>query len=348
MVTQYNRAMQTPAATFYNDPGRLKTENEHVFAHSWQIVGHIGQLQGHGDYFTTRLGREPLLFVNDHDTIRGFFNVCRHRAGPVAAGCGHAERLVCRYHGWTYDLSGQLLRTTEMTGADFDPATIRLQSVAVHRLGPLLFAALDPDTPVFDTLFPGVARRCAPLGVEQMHHVTTRSYPVNANWKVYVDNFLEGYHIPLVHPSLNREIDYRQYITELGERHVLQYAPVREATATLYGGSGSREAVYYWLFPNIMLNIYEDQMQTNVVIPVDVDHTIVRFDWFAPQPLPDQRNDERWNRLVSFSEEVQAEDAGICEIVQLNIGSRAYRPGPYSPKRESGVHLFHTLMKAWG
>ncbi len=341
--------MQTPAAAFYNNPTRLGVERDEVFARSWQVVGHIGQLPRHGDYFTAKIGNEPLVFVNDNGTIRGFFNICRHRAGPVAPGsCGHGQRFVCRYHGWTYDLSGQLLRTTEMDGADLDVSQIRLQSVPVHQFGPVLFAALEPDTQPFESLFPGVAQRCAPLGIDRMQYVMTREYPVKANWKVYVDNYLEGYHIPLVHPSLNREIDYRQYITELGERYVLQYAPVREGTATLYGGNdGNQEAVYYWLFPNIMLNIYEGQMQTNVVIPVDVDHTIVRFDWFALDSVRSPEAQERWNKLVGFSEEVQAEDASICEIVQGNIGSRAYRSGPYSPKREGGVKLFHSLMRAW-
>ncbi|MGH8179070.1 MAG: aromatic ring-hydroxylating oxygenase subunit alpha [Steroidobacter sp.] len=340
--------MQTPAAAFYLDPSRLAREHETVFARSWQLVGRTDQLQNPGDYFTTRLGREPLLFVNDHGVLRGFFNVCRHRAGPVAQGCGRASRLSCRYHGWTYDLSGQLLRTTEMEGApDFDMSQIRLQSVAVHRFGPLLFAALDPATPSFDEFFPGVTRRCASLDLERMRYVTTRSYPVNANWKVYVDNFLEGYHIPLVHPGLNRELDYRQYVVEHGERYVLQYAPVRAGTASYYkGDTGDGQAWYYWLFPNIMLNIYEGQLQTNVVIPVDVDHTIVRFDWFAYEPAPDAETNERWRDLARFSEEVQAEDAQICEAVQFNLGSRAYRSGPYSPKRENGLLLFHQLMGA--
>jgi choline monooxygenase len=203
--------MKTTPAEFYIDPARLKTERERIFARSWQIVGHVGQLADPGDYFTTRLGNEPLLFTNDGGTIRGFFNVCRHRAGPIAYGCGKAQRLVCRYHGWTYDLGGQLLRTMEMEGAEeFDPAQIRLQSVKVHRFGPLLLAALDPDTPPFDELYPGVRERCEPLGLERMGFVAARDFPVKANWKVYVDNFLEGYHIPLVHPALNREIDYRE------------------------------------------------------------------------------------------------------------------------------------------
>ena len=337
--------MKTPVASFYTDPDRLRAEHNEVLARSWQLVGHTGQLANPGDYFTVEVGREPLLFTNDGGTIRGFFNVCRHRAGPVATGCGRAQRLSCRYHGWTYDLGGQLLRTTEMEGAEeFDPQQIRLAPVAVHQFGPLLFAALDPGTAPFDSLYPGVAERCAPLGVEQLRHVTRRDFTVKANWTVYVDNFLEGYHIPLVHPGLNREIDYRQYETELGERYTLQYAPIKAASAQHYGSG--KEALYYWLFPNIMLNFYEGQLQTNVVIPLDVDHTIVRFDWFSPEPVPDPQTNERWRELALFSEEVQAEDAHICEIVQRNIGSRAYLPGPYSPKRESGVRLFHTLMHA--
>jgi choline monooxygenase len=342
--------MLTPAATFYIDPAQFKEERATVLACSWQLVGHAAQLEKPGDYFTTMLGREPLLLTNDAGTLRGFFNVCRHRAGPVAEGCGNALRLSCRYHGWTYDLSGRLLRAAEMEGAvDFDPAAIHLQPIGVHRFGPLLFVALDSRTPEFDAFFPGVSERSAIFDLQRMRHVTTRHYPVDANWKVYVDNYLEGYHIPLVHPALNRELDYRQYVTELGVRHTLQYAPVRDAGATHYrtaaSDGASAQAHYYWLFPNTMLNIYEGQLQTNVVIPIDVDRCVVRFDWFAPEPVPDTAADARWQELAKFSEEIQAEDARICAAVQINIGSAAYRPGPYSPKRESGVQLFHRLMQ---
>ena len=338
--------MKTPPAAFYIDPARLAAEFETVFAGSWQLVGHSDQLSQPGDYFTIRLGTEPLLFTNDGGTLRGFFNVCRHRAGPIAYGCGQAQRLVCRYHGWTYDLSGQLLRATEMDDAEeFDPAQIHLQTVKVHRLGPLLFAALEPATPAFEELFPGVTEHCTALGIDRMKYVTTREYSVDANWKVYVDNYLEGYHIPLVHPGLNRELSYREYVTELGPRHVLQYAPVREGSAQHYGrGARDAQAAYYWLFPNVMLNVYEGQLQTNLVMPVDVNRTVVRFDWFSFEPVPDPATDPRWNELARFSEEVQAEDAQICVVVQGNIASRAYLSGPYSPKRESGVRLFHELM----
>lgn len=336
----------TPEPAFYTDPALLLAEETAVFARSWQFVGHASQLARPGDYFTTTLGREPLVFVNDDGVLRGFFNVCRHRAGAVAVGCGHTRRLVCRYHGWAYDLSGRLRTAPEMEGAqDFDKADIKLAPVAVHQFGPLLFAALDPTTPSFDDFYPDLSARCAPLGLERMQHFMTRDFHVASNWKIYVENFLEGYHIPAVHPALNRELDYRAYVTELGKRHVLQYAPVQAGTASLYrDGAGDGSAYYFWLHPNVMLNIYEGLLQTNVVIPDGVDRCTVRFDWFAIDPKPDQAKDAHFLKLLEFSVLVQEEDRVICETVQKNLGSRAARPGRYSPLRETGPHLFHRLI----
>ena len=340
------RQAHTPPASFYTDPARLERELETVLARSWQYVGHMGQLRAHGDFFTTRLGREPLLFVRDGDCVRGYFNVCRHRAGPLALGCGHAARIVCRYHGWSYSLQGQLLRAPEMDGAQgFDTAGIHLEPVTVHVLGPLIFAALTAEVAPFERFHAGLAAECAPFHLERMRHVLTRDYPVSSNWKVYVDNYLEGYHVPQVHPALNREIDYRSYVTELAANRVLQHAPVRADTASLYRqAEGEPDASYYWLFPNIMLNLYERQLQVNVVIPDGVERTVVRFEWFALDAGPPHVQDPHFNRLREFTELVQAEDAGICEAVQANLQSSAYRSGPYSPVRETGVHWFHRLM----
>ncbi len=338
----------TPPASFYIDPGRLAQEYRTAFARSWQYVGHVGLLPAHGHYFTAQVGREPLLFVRDHDAVRGYFNVCRHRAGPLAQGCGHATRIVCRYHGWTYDLNGQLLRAAEMDGAQsFDPAGIRLAPVQVHVLGPMIFAALDSETPAFDRFHAGLATECAPFQLERMRYIMTRDYPVASNWKVYVDNYLEGYHVPLVHPALNREIDYKSYVTVLGAHRVLQHAPVRPDSASLYRQDiGEPDASYYWLYPNVMLNLYERQLQVNVVTPEGCDRTRVRFEWFALDADPRRAEEPHFLDLLRFTEMVQAEDAAICEVVQGNLHSSAYRPGRYSPVRETGVHLFHRLMLA--
>ena len=339
---------RTPPASFYTDPARLGRELSTVIACSWQYVGHRGQLQAHGDYFTTQLAREPLLLVRDGDEVRGFYNVCRHRAGPLAQGCGRAARIVCRYHGWSYDLQGRLVRAPEMEGTrDFDYAGIRLEPVRVHVLGPMIFVALDRETPAFESFHPGLARECAPFQLERMRHVLTRDYPVASNWKIYVDNYLEGYHVPLVHPALNREIDYRSYVTELAPHRVLQHAPVRSETASLYRqAAGEPDASYYWLYPNIMLNLYERQLQVNIVIPDGIERTVVRFEWFALDAGSDRAQDPHFRELLDFTEMVQAEDAGICAAVQANLHSSAYRSGPYSPVRETGVHWFHRLMLA--
>jgi choline monooxygenase len=337
---------RTPPAAFYTDAGTLRAERERIFGRSWQVVGHASQLAASGDFFTSQIAGEPLLLVNDGGTLRGFFNVCRHRAGPVAQGCGRQRVFACRYHGWTYDLGGRLLRAPEMDGlADFDVASISLQQIAVHAWGPLVFASLDRAVVPFEKQFGTMIERCGGLGLERMRHVMSRDYVVEANWKIYVDNFLEGYHIPLVHPGLNREIDYRKYVSELGDYHTLQFAPIRAESAQRYqAATEGEQALYYWLWPSTMLNLYQGQMQVNTVIPQGVDRTLVRFEWFAPEPRPDIESDARWRDLIQFSDEVQAEDAGICAIVQANLRSRAYRPGPYSPKRENGVHHFHELM----
>jgi len=180
---------RTPAAAFYTDAQILRAERERVFARAWQLVGQAGQLATPGDFFTTTLFEEPVLLVNDAGVLRGFFNVCRHRAGPVALGCGRQRMFACRYHGWTYDLGGRLLRAPETDGiANFDTRQIALEPIAV-------------------------------------------------------------------------------------------------------------QALYYWLFPNMMLNIYQGQMQANIVIPQGVERSVVRFEWFAPEPLPDVENDARWREL---------------------------------------------------
>lgn len=337
---------RTPEASFYTDNDVHARELARVFSRSWQLAGHAGQLMQSGDFFTTEACGEPLLVLNDAGTLRAFFNVCRHRAGPIAEGCGRQRLFACRYHGWTYDLKGQLVRAPEMDDvADFVPARIQLEPARVERWGPLLFVAIDARLPPIATYFAGLDADCAPFAVDRMRHAMSRTYPVGANWKVYVDNFLEGYHIPLVHPALNRELDYRQYVTALRERHVLQSAPIRAQGAEHYRARpGDPPASYFWLYPNIMLNLYQGQLQSNVVIPRGVDRCEVRFDWFAPPSVEDPETDLRWRELVRFSDEIQVEDAGICERVQRNLRSRAYRRGPYSPRRESGVHHFHGLL----
>ncbi len=343
------RASTIPSR-LYVDPVYLELERERVFAHSWQLVGRIEQVAETGAFFTAEIGNDVIVVLRDGDTLRGFYNVCLHRAGPVAHGCGKRQTLQCKYHGWTYSLKGELLRAPEMEGVErFTPEDMRLRPVAVATWGPLVFANLDGKAPPLGDMLGNIPQRVAPFNCESMRYVMRREYELACNWKVYVDNYLEGYHIPVVHPTLHKEIDYDSYRVEPQRYSSIQHAPLRPT-----GGASDRkydpakgpvaEAVYGWVFPNIMLNVYLGQMQTNVVVPVSHDKTIVIFEWFASNPPSDAATDPEWSRLVAFSDEIQDEDIEICETVQRNLRSRVYDRGRYSAKRENGVHHFHALL----
>jgi choline monooxygenase len=183
--------------------------------------------------------------------------------------------------------------------------------------------------------------------------VMRREYVLSCNWKVYIDNYLEGYHIPVVHPGLHKEIAYDQYQVEPHRYYSLQHAPLRPVAGSgeprnylppEQSGTTDDQAQYYWLFPNIMLNVYLGQMQTNVILPLGVDRTLTIFEWYSADPPANVAADETWTRLLKFSDEIQVEDIGICEAVQKNLRSRVYDRGRYSVKRENGVHHFHSLL----
>jgi choline monooxygenase len=345
------RASTIPAR-LYNDPVYLELEYERVFAHTWQLVGRVDQVREHGSFFTAEVGPNAIVVVRDGERLRGFYNVCLHRAGPVATGCGKRNTLQCKYHGWTYGLDGCLLRAPEMDGVQqFDPSSMHLVPVQVASWGPLVFANLDGKAPPLAEVLEDIPTRVAPFRCEQMHYVTRKTWDIACNWKVYVDNYLEGYHLPVVHPGLHKELDYDQYRVEPRRYFSFQHAPLR---AVHGGNAGQRqydpsktdvpEALYVWLFPNVMLNIYLGQMQTNVVIPVAHDRCRVVFEWFAATPPVSNEADADWTKLLAFSDEIQREDIEICEAVQRNLRSRIYDRGRYSATRENGVHHFHSLL----
>jgi choline monooxygenase len=213
-----------------------------------------------------------------------------------------------------------------------------------------VFANLDGKAPPLLDVLEDVPRRVAPFRCEEMAYVTRKEWDIACNWKVYVDNYLEGYHLPVVHPGLHKELDYDNYKVEPHRYFSIQHAPLR----AVHGGNPDRrydpaktdvgEAVYVWLFPNMMLNVYMGQMQTNVVIPVGHDRCRVVFEWFSTTPPADPAADAEWTKLLAFSDEIQDEDIEICEIVQRNLRSRIYDRGRYSAARENGVHHFHSLL----
>jgi choline monooxygenase len=331
-------------AEFYCDPALAARERAAVFDRSWQLVGHGSRIAGSGDHLVVDLAGLPVIVVRDEaGAVRAFHNVCRHRGGPLATadGCG-ARRLRCRYHGWSYGLDGVLRTAPEMRDAvDFDPARIALPSLAVQQWQGLLFVAREPPV-AFGEFVAGIDARLGERSFDDYRFARRVSYTLACNWKVYVDNYLEGYHVPHIHPGLNRLLDYRSYVTEVHEWHSLQYSPL-ESESTLYG---SGEALYWFLYPNTMLNSLPDRLQTNRVLPLGVDRCRVEFDYYYPAGLT--ADDPRRARDEAFSDEVQEEDRLICEQVQLGLASGSYLPGRLNPARESAVHHFQELLRrAW-
>lgn len=337
-------------ARFYVDPAMVAVDRQAVFDRGWQLVAHACQLQNPGDHVVADLAGLPVIAVRgarEADApgpIRVFHNVCRHRAGPIASCDGLAAKsLRCRYHGWTYGLDGVLKSAPEMGAApDFNVGDVALPQLAVHVWQGLVFATADPaQAPDFDAFVAGIDDRLGPTrGLEHYGHHHRVGYDVACNWKVYVDNYLEGYHVPHIHPGLNALLDYRSYITDTARWYSYQFSPL-ESGEGLYGDG---DALYYWLWPNTMLNILPGRLQTNRVVPLGVDRCRVEFDFYYTL---DETEEAAARRLADlrFSDEVQLEDLTICEDVQRGLASGSYRPGRLNPLRENAVHHFHELLR---
>lgn len=341
------RAWSVPAR-FYSDPSVLAIEHENIFRRTWQVVGHAHQLAKPGDFFTAELCNEPLLLVRGaKGELRGFYNVCRHRAGPPAEACGTRKVFRCGYHGWTYALDGSLVSAPEVEGVqDFDPAQFALLPVRAEEWFNLIFVNLDEDAAPLKTSLGQMANQAERFDFARMQLFERRTYDMKCNWKTYVDNYLEGYHLPSVHPGLNRELDYNAYTVETHESYVRQFSPIRGAQP---GDSSPRRyqetredltTDYFWAFPNWMLNCYPDNVSLNIVVPLETERTLAIFEWYLPEK---DLGTAAAQASVKFSDEIQVEDIAICETVQKNLRSRSYQRGRYSIKQEAGVHAFHRM-----
>lgn len=340
-------AASTLPAWLYFDASVLDEEYRKVFGRTWQLVGRTDQAAGPGEYFVATVGREPVVVVRtSDDTLKCFSNVCRHRAGPVASGSGSCRTFRCGYHGWTYNHHGRLLNAPEFDGAeDFDPERFALPEFRVETWAGLVFVNLDSHAPSLLETLEDLPERFMHADLIQFKPTVRKDWHLDSNWKVYVDNYLEGYHIPIVHPALNRELDYARYRTETRQFYSIQHSPIRKTAQRLPvdADGGATEAQYFWIYPNLMINVYPDNYSTNLILPRGPGRTVTIFEWFFKNP-DDPAVQDAVQRTVQFSDEVQLEDIAICESVQRGLASETYTSGRYSVKRENGVHHFHRLI----
>jgi len=356
ILALYNdRAPLAEASTipspWYVDARVADLELENVFSKTWQVIGRTDQIQKPGDFLTFTVAGEPIVAVRGSDgQLRAFYNVCRHHAAAVVTeSCGHAQILHCPYHGWNYGLDGSLKGMPEFEGVKgFDRSANGLVPVKVATWEKFVLVNLDPNAEPVERFLGRIMQRMAPLEVTKLHYVASRQYDIACNWKVFVDNYLDGgYHVPHLHKGLNSVLDYKQYTIENEDRYCLQSSPMvssDEDAATGATRKGDR-AWYFWQYPNFMINCYAGYMDTNLVIPVDVDHCRVIFDFYFGEVATDAAR--KYNEeSIAVGDRVQSEDLGICEAVQRGLKSRAYGAGRLSVRREAGEHLFHRLLAA--
>jgi choline monooxygenase len=341
----------TIPAPWYVDPRVLDLERRTVFSRSWQMVGRADQLREPGHYVTGELAGEPILIVRGNDLVlRGFFNVCRHHAAAVMTEAeGRTNNLRCPYHGWTYSLEGELKGTPDFAGVcNFDRAANGLVPVETAQWENWVFARLEPDGPSLENfLGADLIGRIARLGLGNLHWLERRHYELDCNWKVFVDNYLDGgYHVPHLHKGLDSVLDYSEYTILTGERFCLQTSPVLAQAAEARTGEvrKGQRALYYWTYPNFMLNWYEGVLDTNLVCPRGVDRTEVVFDFYFADISEQARNHN--SASIAVGQRIQDEDGAICKSVQRGLTSHAYERGRLSVRREAGEHLFHRLLYA--
>jgi len=349
----------TIPSSWYTDERVFQLEQQTVFANSWQAAARLDQVLDPGCYATTEIAGEPIVIVRGNEgELRGFFNVCRHHAAAVMTEPeGQANQMRCPYHGWTYSLAGELKGTPDFGGVcSFDRAENGLAPVEIAVWEKWVFVRLagkqnpslnDSNSSLTEFLGHSLLSQIGVLGFEKLHWLERRRYTLNCNWKVFVDNYLDGgYHVPHLHKGLDSVLDYSSYTIENGDRFCLQSSPMVSPDRDDEVGAvrtGPR-ALYYWLYPNFTMNYYEGVLDTNLVRPLAVDRTEVVFDFY----FADVSESARARNLSSINvgDRIQQEDLDICESVQRGLSSRAYESGRLSVRREAGEHLFHRLLYA--
>lgn len=339
----------TIPSSWYTDSAIYELERKAVYLNAWLCVGRTDQLSKACDFFTAEVAGEPLVISRDQEgRLHAFSNVCRHRAARVVKPIqGNASHLRCQYHGWTYDITGQLKGTPEFDGVEnFCREKIQLPQWHVDTWGPLIFVT-NQSNPVSLRDFLSPLPSKTDRSLESMKFFRRVEYSLQCNWKLFVDNYLDGgYHVNTIHPALAGVIDYSQYRIEISGNTSVQVAPLKppekareKEVAQVRAGTG----YYWWIYPNLMINIYEGLMDTNLVIPQGHNRCLVQFDYYFSET--DGENKRAFiEKSIEVAHQIQLEDLSICEDVQRGLSSSTFSTGRFSAKREGAGYHFHKML----
>ncbi len=341
----------TLPATFYRDQDLFYKTTRKVMGSTWQLLGDEDLFTNGNNtvpiIFYKDILTEPLLLVKQQDgTVKCLSNVCTHRGYLLINQAGQHNKLLCGYHGRRFNLDGQFEQMPEFAGAkDFPRACDSLAQIPLQSWQQFLFVNLEP-TYDLQAIFTEIDKRVGflPITTFRKDLVRSKDYTVKAHWALYCDNYLEGFHIPFVHPDLNQAVEYNTYETIIYDHFNLQIGYSKDDTETFELPEGHPDygkkvaAYYYWIFPNLMLNFYPWGLSVNIIKPIDHQTTEVSFISYIHD---ETKIDASAGALL---DKVEMEDEEVVEAVQQGIQSRFYTTGRFSPTKEKGVHHFHMLL----
>jgi phenylpropionate dioxygenase-like ring-hydroxylating dioxygenase large terminal subunit len=339
------------AAKYYTDPEVFKLETNGVLARTWQFAGHASQLQETGDYFTFEMAGESLFCIKGRDgEIRTFYNVCQHRAHQLVSGQGQTRVVVCPYHAWTYELTGELRAGPNIKAVEgFDKSSICLTSVRTEVFLGFIFVNLDNDAKPMDEWFPNVRTELE----SYIPHWDTLAplewveIPENCNWKVSVENYSECYHCTLNHPTFStgvvRPETYDIQPQGYCLRHTTECNSMDAMTYDINSGFDKNDEYSSWfLWPMFSFQVYPGNLlNTYHWRAIDADHVVVWRGWYS---VGGAENDIVRQMAIQDRETTVAEDIGLVESVQRGLKSRGYVPGPLVVDPKCGVNSEHSIL----
>ncbi|HEY7566363.1 MAG TPA: aromatic ring-hydroxylating dioxygenase subunit alpha [Gemmatimonadaceae bacterium] len=362
-VDSYVQGARTLPQRYYVSPETLNAEWTKIFGEHWLCVGRAAQLAQPGAFLVANVGAESVIIVRDRQgVLHAHFNVCRHRGTRLCndASGQLSETIQCPYHAWTYALDGSLLRAPTMQDVEgFDRAQHSLVASGVAEWEGFVLVNLAREPEPFETAFAPVIRRFARYNLEAITTIRRIEYDVKANWKLVLQNYNECLHCPTIHPMLAKVLPYTSGANDLIEGSFLGgYMEIAQPneSATVSGrvcgplvgdlsGDDLHRAYYYSLFPNMMLSMHPDYVVSYMVWPTGPTETHIVSDWlFHPNAVAHPDFDPRG--AIEFWDVTNRQDWAICEQSQLGVMSRAYTPGPYSPRESIPAAWDRTYLRA--
>jgi len=342
------RSAETLSSSFYTSDKQWAKTIEGITANSWQFLGHESQHFADNKQANVSRLDSSLLLTKSNNRISLLPNVCTHRASQLLANTSNADKIVCPYHGRRFNLEGKLEFMPGFSKTEnFPRACDHLKQLPLENWDGLLWGNLNGESPMNrDIEF--IKERIGHLPLQDLKYLPqySKRYTLNAHWALYVDNYLEGFHIPFVHPDLNQVLNYGDYQTLCQGDVVLQigYTDKESVSFSLPAGhvdAGKHVAAYYyWVWPNTMLNFYPWGLSMNVLLPIDKNYTVIDFYTYV-------LDEKLYIELNGFDgiDKTEQEDEYIVEQVQKGMESGFYTTGRYSPDHEQGVYHFHQLIK---